>query len=116
MKPILISIIIGISIVAFGVLFVPYNVDEPKQCITTPCDQFRTTSVYQEMLSAPLDEPAEYTPQQRYDDLVKERHLAIIESQISQNLTPQQRDKIMQNYYRINNEMRALQLEYDIEE
>jgi len=56
MKPILISIIIGISIVAFGVLFVPYNVDEPKQCITTPCDQFRTTSVYQEMLSTPQDE------------------------------------------------------------
>ncbi len=55
MKPILISIIIGICIVAFGVLFVPYNVDEPKQCITTPCDQFRTTSVYQE-LSAPQDE------------------------------------------------------------
>jgi len=56
MKPILISIIIGISIVAFGVLFVPYNVDEPKQCITTPCDQFRKTSVYQEMLSDPQDE------------------------------------------------------------
>jgi len=62
------------------------------------------------------DEPAEYTPQQRYDDLAKERDLAIIESQISQNLTPQQRDKIMQKYYRINSEILALQLEYDIKD
>ena len=62
------------------------------------------------------DESVDYTPQQRYDDLVKERDLAIIESQISQNLTPQQRDKIMQKYYSINSEMLALQLEYDIKD